>query len=195
MNNITCILDNESTDDINRFLSIYDKRPFDINKWGLQMESTYILYKILSQGSFAYVIESGTHFGYTDWFINVAFPDIKIITIDPENKIRKPLYYSEKNQYHDADITTLQLDVDFSKTLLFVDDHQDVGSRILYADSNKIKSVLFDDCYSIGFDHKHPATLMTYLTCGGDERVGSILATAAITKYSSFTKEPFTNQS
>jgi len=165
---------------INEFLNIFNERPFDVNDGGMQMESAFILFKVIKNLKPTTVIESGVWYGYTSWLVNKIDRNIKYIGFDPiiERSLR---YKNEINTYYSDNFVDKIVDKQ-ENCLLILDDHQDVASRILHAKKVGIKNIFFDDCYDIDFNHKnHPPTLMSYLKYDhGNDEIKSIIKILSI---------------
>jgi hypothetical protein len=95
------------------------------------------------------VIESGVFKGQSTWLIEKVCPTARIISIDPD--LSRVAYVSPKAQYTTTDFNTINwkliLGSSISKTLAFIDDHQNNYERLKTAYNAGIPYMIFEDNY------------------------------------------------
>lgn len=139
-----------------RFLKVYNNRPGD-QVFGTSIMHQFALWCILRHLQPKHVIESGVYQGLGTWIIRQALPDAQLILLD--NRKDKRLYtdghsdtlYFTGAAFRDFGGIHLWKDInlDFSRTLLFLDDHQTPLIRIPQAVRANISHVIVDDNYWI----------------------------------------------
>lgn len=131
---------------ISDFNKMYRKRPIKDNSGGMKsahMFPTWLLLKTIKPD---FIIESGVWKGGGTWLFEVASPNSKIISIDPNPHFKE--YTSGSATYLTEDF--LEIDwgfIDASSTLLFLDDHQNSIQRIRRAQTLGIKKIIVEDNY------------------------------------------------
>ena len=137
------------TDALDEFASIYDERPIKDNEGGMQaphLFATWFMAKTLAP---EFVIESGVWKGQGTWILEQACPDASIHSLDLN--LLKREYVSGKVTYHEKDLAEIDWTVvDPSKTLVFLDDHQNACSRLQLCKWYGFRDLIFEDNYQPG---------------------------------------------
>ena len=137
-------------DIIDDFVKIYENRPIKNNPYGTESPHLFWLFYIIKTLKPEFIIESGVYQGLSTWFIEQAAPKAVVISIDIDwNNLK---YKSDKVNYTSIDFNNINWiemlgENNCSKTLAFIDDHQDNYKRLLHAHNNKIGHMIFEDNY------------------------------------------------
>ncbi len=134
--------------ELEAFQAIYSTRPIKDNSGGMGFNHSFALWKMLRLLKPELVVESGIWKGHSTWLIEIAVPNTKIISFDPDLSMRQYIspnvIYAENDfQYYDWSRENLE------HSLIFFDDHQNSYSRILLAYFFGFKKIIFEDNYSI----------------------------------------------
>lgn len=132
------------------FLELYSKRPLEDNEGGMKSPHMFALYCFLMKLRPETIIESGVWRGQGTWLIENTLPGVKLYCIDIDLSRRK--YISNKATYYDKDFSAIDWSAisDKTKTLVFLDDHQNAYNRIKQAKEMQFKNLIFEDNYPPG---------------------------------------------
>lgn len=134
---------------IRDFLDLYSKRPIKKNDGGMKSPHCFWTYYWLRKLQPEVVIESGVWRGQSTWLIEQTLPNARIICIDMTWQYLE--YRSPRAEYTNVDFNTINwsrvLGDKVSKTLAFIDDHQNNYERLRTAYSHKIPYMIFEDNY------------------------------------------------
>jgi hypothetical protein len=134
---------------VNDFLELYARRPIRDNAGGMKSPHCFWVYYWLRKLQPEVVIESGVWKGQSTWLIEQTLPTARIISIDMTWKYLE--YKSSRAEYTSVDFNTINwtriLGDKASKTLAFIDDHQNNYDRLRTAHTHKIPWMLFEDNY------------------------------------------------
>tara|TARA_B100001741_G_scaffold306970_1_gene301176 strand:- start:1866 stop:2699 length:834 start_codon:yes stop_codon:yes gene_type:complete len=133
--------------ELDNFISIYEKRPIKNNKGGMQFSSMFYFYFILKNKKPSFVIESGVYKGQSTWLIENTLPESEILSIDIDLNQRE--YFSKKANYSNLDFKFQDLSKIPNDTLVFFDDHVNHLERIIESNFFKIKNIVLEDNYSL----------------------------------------------
>ena len=136
----------ELIDSFNKFLEIYENRPFKRNFGGMQLAHCFAIYIFLKKVKPSLVVESGVLRGQGTWLIENICPTSEIICIDIYP--HKRLYTSKKAKYYSKDFKYLDWTSIPENSLAFFDDHQNAVDRLIYAKWCGFKHLIFEDNYS-----------------------------------------------
>jgi hypothetical protein len=157
---------------MNEFIQVYKNRPDKVNICGIRFNHALALFvsvKVLNPRT---VIESGVNAGQSTYFLRKAKKDMEIIALDPEEN---PICGEQKRWIDTSGKTKYYLGKDFkdiidfdlvamgqngtitpSRTLAFLDDHQEVIQRLPVLMKAGISHLVVEDNYKRG----EGATLM-----------------------------------
>jgi len=146
---------NWSKDDLvnclEEFLQIYKTRPIHNNEGGMSSSHMFVTWFLCKQLNPKHIIESGIWKGQSSWLLETACPNAKIISIDPNLKIRK--YISPRIKYTNVDFNNMQhywdSELDKDRTLCFFDDHYGID-RVKQAARFGFRHILYEDNYHDG---------------------------------------------
>lgn len=134
---------------VRNFLELYKRRPIHQNDGGMKSQHCFWTYYWLRKLQPEVVIESGVWRGQSTWLIEQTLPNAKIISIDMTWKYLQ--YKSPRAEYTNVDFNDINwsriLGDKVSKTLAFIDDHQNNYERLRTAHKHKIQWILFEDNY------------------------------------------------
>jgi hypothetical protein len=134
---------------IHDFLELYARRPIRDNTGGMKSPHCFWTYYWLRKLQPEVVIESGVWKGQSTWLIEQTLPTARIISIDMTWKYLQ--YKSPRAEYTNVDFNTINwtkvLGNSVSKTLAFIDDHQNNYERLKTAYTHKIRWMIFEDNY------------------------------------------------
>lgn len=139
---------------LDEFIILYKNKPIRDNTGGMKFPHMFATYCFLKELDPLLIIESGIWYGQGTWLMENACPNAKIISIDISLYHRK--YISNKVIYSSLDITYHDLNAyvrdyangNFDKTVIFLDDHQNVLDRLKYINEyTDIKNILYEDNY------------------------------------------------
>lgn len=148
------------------FIEVYKKRPDKVNICGIRFNHALALFVAVRHLNPRLVIESGINAGQSTYFIRKAKKDMEIIALDPEEK---PICDTEKRWIDKSGNTKYYVGKDFvdisdfdwvgmarngtitpSRTLVFLDDHQEVIQRFPALMKAGIKHLVVEDNYRRG---------------------------------------------
>ena len=123
---------------LKEFAHLYSTRPIKDNDGGMNSAHMFYVWFITRKLNPKFIIESGVFKGQSSWLFEVAAPNAKIISIDPN--LQQRVYISKKIRYETTDFSNINWDfIDKEHALCFFDDHQGI---------HRIKQ-----CYKLGFKH------------------------------------------
>ncbi|GMI82083.1 hypothetical protein like AT3G16200 [Hibiscus trionum] len=148
------------------FVPIYETRPIKNNMYGMGFDHSFGLWFIARWLQPDLMIESGAFKGHSTWVLRQAMPDTPIISVTP----RHPEKYLQKGPaYVDGNCTYFAgkdfVDFghvdwekvlkkrgisDFSRILVFFDDHQNELKRLKQALKAGFNHLVFEDNYDTG---------------------------------------------
>lgn len=136
-------------DSIDRFLTVYEKRPLPENYGGMGLNHSWATWFILDQLQPALVVESGIFRGHSTWLIEQAAPNAQIKSFDISLTNRK--YISERAEYFECDFTQADWsETDTSNALCFFDDHQNSYQRLIQMHWLGFTAAIFEDNWPVG---------------------------------------------
>lgn len=141
------------------FLQAFDQRPAD-NKLGTPIMHQFAMWCIVRKLQPRHIIESGVLHGLGTWLLRQAAPQAQLILLDPT--VNLDLVYTDRNndtlyftgrRFRDFASARYwsDVDIDFSQTLAFIDDHHTPLMRIPHARRVGIRHMIFEDNYWLGF--------------------------------------------
>lgn len=134
---------------LERFATIYAKRPILDNAGGMSSSHLFLFWFILQHLKPRFVIESGVWKGQGTWLIEQACPDAEVFCIDIDWSNLE--YRSQKAQYLSADISLHDWSrLPKGETLVFFDDHIDATRRCRVCVEHGFQHVIFEDNYPPG---------------------------------------------
>jgi hypothetical protein len=137
--------------DMQEFLTLYETRPLRENSGGMGATHMFGLYMLLRKIKPETVIESGVYKGLGTWLIRATLPDARIFCLDPSPHLIE--WKDPQSVYIERDFACIDwsrhID-DFSRCLLFADDHQNAIRRMQEALWFGIAYVAFEDNYPTG---------------------------------------------
>ncbi|KAE8699466.1 Transducin/WD40 repeat-like superfamily protein isoform 1 [Hibiscus syriacus] len=151
---------------LEEFVPIYETRPIKNNMYGMGFDHSFGLWFIARWLQPDLMIESGAFKGHSTWVLRQAMPDSPIISVTP----RHPKKYLKKGPaYVDGNCTYFAgkdfVDFghvewekvlkkhgisDFSRVLVFFDDHQNELKRLKQALKAGFNHLIFEDNYDTG---------------------------------------------
>ena len=151
---------------IEEFIQVYKNRPDKVNICGIRFNHALALFVAVRRLNPRLVIESGVNTGQSTYFIRKAKKDIEIISLEPEEK---PICGEEKRWVDKSGKTKYYVGKDFvdisefdwvgmskngtitpSRTLVFLDDHQEVIQRLPALMKAGISHLIVEDNYKRG---------------------------------------------
>ena len=141
------------------FLRVFDRRPRD-NILGTPLMHQFALWCVVRSLRPRHVVESGVLHGLGTWLLRQAAPQAQLILLDPTVNLQ--LAYEDRHNdtryftgHNFRDFSTLQhwsdVDIDFTRTLAFIDDHHTPLLRVAHARRVGIRHMIFEDNYWLGF--------------------------------------------
>jgi len=139
-------LDNKIiSDNLNSFISLYEKRPIKNNIGGMLFVQMFYFYNLLKTLKPDLVIESGVFKGQSTWLIENTLPSSKIISIDINLNQRE--FISKNASYSNIDFKFHNFSKIPKNTLVLFDDHVNHVERIIEANFFGIKYIVLEDNY------------------------------------------------
>nr|KJB56786.1 hypothetical protein B456_009G136000 [Gossypium raimondii] len=151
---------------LEEFVPIYETRPIKNNMHGMGFDHSFGLWFIAQWLRPDIMIESGAFKGHSTWVMRQAMPDTPIISLTPrhpEKYLKKgPAYVDENCTYFAGkdfvDFGSVDWErvlkkhgiSDFSKVLVFFDDHQNELKRLKQALKAGFNHLIFEDNYDTG---------------------------------------------
>ncbi|MBA0745408.1 hypothetical protein Gogos_007984 [Gossypium gossypioides] len=151
---------------LEEFVPIYETRPIKNNMHGMGFDHSFGLWFIAQWLKPDIMIESGAFKGHSTWVMRQAMPDTPIISLTPrhpEKYLKKgPAYVDENCTYFAGkdfvDFGSVDWErvlkkhgiSDFSKVLVFFDDHQNELKRLKQALKAGFNHLIFEDNYDTG---------------------------------------------
>ncbi|KAL6966089.1 hypothetical protein U1Q18_044109 [Sarracenia purpurea var. burkii] len=151
---------------LEEFVPIYETRPIKNNMYGMGFDHSFGLWFIARWLKPDLMIESGAFKGHSTWVLRQAMPDKHIVSISPrhpEKYLKKgPAYVDENCTYFAGkdfvDFGSLDWGrvmkkhgiKDFSRVLVFFDDHQNELKRLKQALKAGFRHLVFEDNYDTG---------------------------------------------
>ena len=132
-------------DQLDNFISIYEKRPIRNNKGGMLFSHMFFFYIVLKNLNPNLVIESGVYKGQSTWLIEKTLPEAEIISLDID--LSKREYISKKVFYSSRDFKFQNFKNVDKNSLVFFDDHVNHIDRINDANFFGIKNIVLEDNY------------------------------------------------
>ena len=145
---------------LEEFATIYRERPIKQNQCGVRVNHALAIYTMIKSLQPTTVIESGVNAGQSTYFIRKAAPTAKIISIDPKVKgvCAEGLRWIDdtNNVYLTGENFVDITEVDWSayanvshnpKTVVFLDDHRPILSRIPTLVKFGFVNVILEDNY------------------------------------------------
>ena len=151
---------------MDEFIQIYKNRPDKVNMCGIRFNHALALFVAVKQLKPRLVIESGVNAGQSTYFLRHAKKDMEIIAIDP---LDEPICGTKKRWIDDSGQTKYYTGDKFvdiaefdwigmaknssitpSRTLVFLDDHQEVLQRFPSLMKAGIRHVIVEDNYKRG---------------------------------------------
>ena len=141
------------------FMQVYNKRIRD-NYQGTPLMHQFAIWCLVRHLNPRHIIESGVWRGLGTWILRQAAPDAQLIMLDPNSKMR--LWYVDNKtdslyltgeKFRDFGSMSFwdDIDIDFSETLAFIDDHNTPFKRIHQARRVGIRHMIFEDNYWLGY--------------------------------------------
>ncbi|XP_073109398.1 uncharacterized protein [Elaeis guineensis] len=171
---------------LEEFVPIYETRPIKNYKDGMGFDHSFGLWFMTRWLKPDLMIESGVFKGHSTWVLRQAMPNTPIISISPHHPEEYPgkgPAYVDKNSTYFAlmdfeDFTSLDWEIyimeehgisDFSRVLVFFDDHQSHLKRLKQALKAGFQHIIFDNNYDTGTgDHYSLRQICDqYYTIGG----------------------------
>ncbi|KAE8680765.1 Transducin/WD40 repeat-like superfamily protein isoform 1 [Hibiscus syriacus] len=150
---------------LEEFVPIYETRPIK-NMYGMGFDHNFGLWFIARWIKPDIMIESGVFKGHSTWVLRQAMPDMPIISLTlryPEKYLKKgPAYVDENCSYFAGkdfvDFGSVNWEKvlkvrgisDFSRVLVFFDDHQNELKRLKQALKAGFRHLVFEDNYDTG---------------------------------------------
>ncbi|MCO5595744.1 hypothetical protein L7F22_049792 [Adiantum nelumboides] len=151
---------------LQEFVPIYNMRPIKNNRFGMGFDHSFGLWFMARWIQPELLIESGAFKGHSTWVLRQAMPTKPIISITPrhpEKYLQKGPAYVDTNCKYLAgksfiDFGNVKWEVlieeygikDYSKVLVFFDDHQNELRRFLQARRAGFQHLVFEDNYDTG---------------------------------------------
>ncbi|KAJ4730864.1 DNA-directed RNA polymerase subunit beta [Rhynchospora pubera] len=151
---------------LEEFVPIYETRPIQNNMYGMGFDHSFGLWFMARWLKPDLMIESGAFKGHSTWVLRQARPEVKIISLSPrhpEKYLKKGpayvdpncTYFAGKNFVDFGSVewrkVLMQHGVkDFSKVLVFFDDHQNELKRLKQALKAGFRHLIFEDNYDTG---------------------------------------------
>ncbi|KAK8608439.1 hypothetical protein V6N13_023863 [Hibiscus sabdariffa] len=151
---------------LEEFVPIYETRPIKNNMYGMGFDHSFGLWFIARWLKPDIMIESGAFKGHSTWVLRQAMPDKPIISLTPrhpEKYLKKgPAYVDENCTYFAGkdfvDFGSVNWEKvlkvrgisDFSRVLVFFDDHQNELKRLKQALKAGFRHLVFEDNYDTG---------------------------------------------
>ncbi|KAK8584813.1 hypothetical protein V6N13_138759 [Hibiscus sabdariffa] len=151
---------------LEEFVPIYETRPIKNNMYGMGFDHSFGLWFIARWLQPDLMIESGAFKGHSTWVLRQAMPDTPIISVTPrhpEKYLKKGPAYVDGNCTYFAgkdfvDFGRVDWEKvmkkrgisDFSRVLVFFDDHQNELKRLKQALKAGFNHLVFEDNYDTG---------------------------------------------
>ncbi|MBA0812292.1 hypothetical protein Gohar_026271 [Gossypium harknessii] len=151
---------------LEEFVPIYETRPIKNNLYGMGFDHSFGLWFITRWLKPDIMIESGAFKGHSTWVLRQAMPDTPIISLTPrhpEKYLKKGPAYVDGNCTYFAgkdfvDFGSVDWEKvlkihgisDFSRVLVFFDDHQNELKRLKQALKAGFHHLVFEDNYDTG---------------------------------------------
>ncbi|WRX27172.1 hypothetical protein QQP08_019659 [Theobroma cacao] len=151
---------------LEEFVPVYETRPIKNNMYGMGFDHSFGLWFIARWLKPDIMIESGAFKGHSTWVLRQAMPDRPIISLTPrhpEKYLKKGPAYVDGNCTYFAgkdfvDFGSVDWDrvlknhgiSDFSRVLVFFDDHQNELKRLKQALKAGFHHLVFEDNYDTG---------------------------------------------
>ena len=139
-------------DNLDEFKRVLAAHPLKDHTGGVSICEAFWLYCLVRDLAPEVVVESGTLYGFSLWFLEKARGcNSELHSFDPGYA---PKYLLEKVDYHRCDWRVwFPYDVP-ENALVFFDDHQDHGMRLEEAEELGVRDVVFHDNY-LSLKHSH----------------------------------------
>ncbi|XWS20250.1 hypothetical protein CRYUN_Cryun31cG0084200 [Craigia yunnanensis] len=151
---------------LEEFVPIYETRPIKNNMYGMSFDHSFGLWFIARWIKPDILIESGAFKGHSTWVLRQAMPDTPIISLTPRHPgkyLKKGPAYVDGNCTYFAgkdfvDFGSVDWErvlkkrgiSDFSRVLVFFDDHQNELKRLKQALKAGFHHLVFEDNYDTG---------------------------------------------
>jgi hypothetical protein len=132
-------------DHLGEFQEIYDARPIKDNTGGMRSAHMFAVWFIARQINPEFIVESGIFKGQSTWLLEVACPDARIVSIDPNLEMRE--YISNRAEYSNKDFSEHDWSDIPDNSLAFFDDHQNALRRTQQCIWFGFQNVIFEDNY------------------------------------------------
>lgn len=143
------ILEEELQESLLEFIPLYENRPIRNNAGGMGFNHSWATWFLVKRIQPRILIESGVWKGHSTWLLQLAAPDSKIYSFDPDLSNRE--YVCQSVEYFEYDFFDHDWrHTDLSSALGFFDDHQNHLDRLLKARWLGIRNVIFEDVYPEG---------------------------------------------
>ena len=134
---------------LDEFKELWENRPIFDNTGGMKSPHMFPAWYMMKKIKPKFLIESGVWKGLGTWFLQIASPDTKIISIDPAPQYR--VWTSDVVDYETEDFLDIdwKSKVDPAHTLVFFDDHQNCLPRIKKCKKLGFKRIILEDNYPV----------------------------------------------
>ncbi|XP_072963208.1 uncharacterized protein [Typha angustifolia] len=151
---------------LEEFVPIYENRPIKNNMYGMGFDHSFGLWFMTRWLKPDLIIESGAFKGHSTWVLRQAMPETRIISLSPrhpEKYLKKgPAYVDQNCTYFTGkdfvDFGSVDWGKvmkkhgisDFSRVVVFFDDHQNELKRLQQALKAGFHNLIFEDNYDTG---------------------------------------------
>ncbi len=142
-------------ENLEEFRSVLDGHPVDDNIGAVSICEAFWLYCLVRDLEPKIVIESGTLYGFSLYFLRRAAPDAEMHSFDP---LYDPAVKLTGVQYHKTDWQECfhpNAPLVGTDCFVFFDDHQDQDQRLRQSLDRSVSNIVFHDNYAtLGHSHK-----------------------------------------
>ncbi len=139
---------NEGMDIVTEFRNSFLQTPFGENSGGANFNTALILFATARILNPQIIVESGVFRGVSTYFLRLACPNAEIISYDV-NLNNLTIKIDNVNYYESDWFSETSVYANNRVNLIYFDDHQDQGVRLLQAYERGFKNILFDDTWPI----------------------------------------------